>query len=51
MRLDKLPMIVYNCDYFGRRGTQVAAAATARLRPRMTVCVRCSQKQVKEGWI
>ena len=41
-RFDKLPIIVYNWNYFRRRGTQVAAAA--RLRPRMTVCMRRSPK-------
>jgi hypothetical protein len=42
-------MIVYNLKYLGHREAQVAVAAS--LRPRITVCARRSQKQVKEGWI
>jgi hypothetical protein len=44
-------MIVYNLKYLRPRGAQVAGAATARLRLRITGCVHRSQKQVKEGWI
>ena len=46
-RFDKLPIIVYNWNYFRRRGTQVAAAA--RPRPRMTVCLRRSPRTSKGG--
>jgi len=41
-RFDRLPMILYNGDYFRRGGTQVVAALRAKLRPWITGCVRRS---------